>query len=71
MSRVVLGAVANPFSSLDEKFVEWPKRGVVVMWVGPVGGGGGGVIDVSRIADAFFMVCGREGWLSEIRKGRS
>lgn len=36
MSRVVLGAVANPFSSLDEKFVEWPKRGVVVMWVGPL-----------------------------------
>jgi hypothetical protein len=39
---------------------------------GPVGGGGGGVIDVSLIADAFFMVCGQdEGWLSDIRKGRS
>ena len=61
MSRVVLGAVANPFSSLDEKFVEWPKRGVVVVWVGPVGGGGGGVIDVSLSRMPFsWCVFGKE-----------
>ena len=45
------------------------------MWVGPVGGGGGGVIDVSLVADAFFVgwcvVKMKDGYLRSGKAGRN